>query len=92
MKRTHLLALTTALMIATGTAFAGPNCKKNCPKNNGDSASQEGVYEVAERDGEDVSSLGRQLVYQFLEKERSYYRFSHSVFGSPENYQNSQNS
>ena len=46
----------------------------------------------AERDGEDVSSLGRQLVYQFLEKERSYYRFSHSVFGSPENYQNSQNS
>lgn len=52
MKRTHLLALTSALMIATGTAFAGPNCKKNCPKNNGDSASQEGVYEVAERDGE----------------------------------------
>ena len=48
MKRTHLLALTAAAMLAAGSAFAGPNCKKKCPKD----GSEEGVYEVAERDGE----------------------------------------
>ncbi|MBX2850535.1 MAG: Spy/CpxP family protein refolding chaperone [Phycisphaeraceae bacterium] len=49
MKSSHLLALTTAALFATGSAFAGPNCKKNCPK---DGASDEGVYEVI-AEGED---------------------------------------
>jgi len=48
MKSTHLLTLTAALLVA-GSAFAGPNCKK-CPSKDG--ASEEGVYEVAERDGD----------------------------------------
>jgi len=48
MKMSHLLALTTAALIATGSAFAGPNCK-DCPKK--DSGSDEGVYEVVEREG-----------------------------------------
>ena len=52
MKVSHLLTLTAALMISAGPVLAGPNCKKNCPNKDGDSASQEGVYEVAERDGD----------------------------------------
>lgn len=49
MTRSHLLALTTCALLAAGSAFAGPNCKKNCPKDDG--ISGEGVYEVAEREG-----------------------------------------
>lgn len=71
MTRSHLLALTTAALLAAGSAFAGPNCKKNCPKDgsdegvyevsaegekkgckNKDRGSEDGVYEVAEREGE----------------------------------------
>ncbi|MEM7711031.1 MAG: hypothetical protein AAF264_09860, partial [Pseudomonadota bacterium] len=44
MTRNYLLALTTAALFVGGTAFAGPNCKKNCPK---DGSADEGVYEVS---------------------------------------------
>ena len=52
MKSSHLLTLTTAVLLAAGSAFAGPNCKKNCPKDGPADSAEEGVYEVAERDGE----------------------------------------
>lgn len=48
MTRPHLLALTAAALMVTGSAFAGPDCK-SCPKDGG---SDQGVYEVAERDGD----------------------------------------
>lgn len=46
MKSSHLLALTTAVLLAAGSAFAGPNCKKKCPKDGPSDSAQEGVYEV----------------------------------------------
>lgn len=53
MKSSHLLAMTATALLATGSAFAGPNCKKSCPKDGPADSAQEGVYEVAEReDGE----------------------------------------
>ncbi|MEM9348549.1 MAG: hypothetical protein AAGB26_18420 [Planctomycetota bacterium] len=42
MTRNPLLALTTAALLAAGSAFAGPNCDKNCPKD----GTQDDVYEV----------------------------------------------
>ena len=48
MKSTHILAMTTAALLVTGSAFAGPNCKK-CP-NKDSEGSAEGVYEVADRE------------------------------------------
>ena len=51
MKSSHLLAMTTAALLVTGSAFAGPNCKKSCDKDRTVSAESD-VYEVAERDGE----------------------------------------
>ena len=87
MKSSTLLAFTAAALLAAGSAFAGPNCKKNkdqapsegegvfevsaegeaneekrgnCKKGKcgdkkdreGGEASEEGVFEVAERDGD----------------------------------------
>ena len=88
MKSSTLLAFTAAALLAAGSAFAGPNCKKNkdqapsqdegvfevsaegekaegekkgeCRKGKcdgkkdreGGDAAEEGVFEVAERDGE----------------------------------------
>ena len=49
MKKTYLLTLSTAVLLATGSAFAGPNCKK-CPKDGPSDSAEEGVYEVAERE------------------------------------------
>jgi len=46
MPQTHFLLITTAALLTAGSAFAGPNCKKSCPKEGSD----EGIYEVAERE------------------------------------------
>lgn len=59
MKSSHLLALTTAALLATGSAFAGPNCKKGCPKDGPSDSASEGVYEVAEREGDGEAREGK---------------------------------
>ena len=59
MKCSHLLALTTAALLATGSAFAGPNCKKPCPKDGPRDSAEEGVYEVVERDGDGEAREGK---------------------------------
>eukprot|EP00752_Nemacystus_decipiens_P016069 g14365.t1 len=44
------------MLLAAGSAFAGPNCKKSCPK---DGSSDEGVFEVAEREGDGEAREGK---------------------------------
>lgn len=49
MKHSNLLTLFAAALFVSGSAVAGPNCKKKqCPKDNANAE----VYEVVERDGE----------------------------------------
>ena len=59
MKCSHLLALTTAALLATGSAFAGPDCKKPCPKDGRTVSADQDSYEVVERDGDGEAREGK---------------------------------
>lgn len=59
MKTTHLLAFTTAALLATGSAFSGPDCKKNCPKDGPTVSAEQDVYEVVERDDDGEAREGK---------------------------------
>lgn len=58
MKNTHLLTLTTAALLAAGSAFAGPNCKK-CPKDGPQDSAQETTFEVIDRNDDGEAREGK---------------------------------